>query len=1440
MAAIRKKLVIVGDGACGKTCLLIVFSKDQFPEVYVPTVFENYVADIEVDSKQVELALWDTAGQEDYDRLRPLSYPDTDVILMCFSIDSPDSLGIAYIKGSSLETGHIFMPVCWTLRSQCPHFPGTRPYIDICLTLGGRGDRMGRYGSEAPDHDYRDMDYRSYGHEDLHRDYEDFEREERGFRREKRGREFGNALAAAAFSREGRAFRRFAREGEHLNEYDSYAREEHAQEFDVFQREERVLEYDGRLRGLRPFGRAGDPLPPPGKYRDEEGYGTVPEFREKYSSFGRGEGSRGGGRNSAPPVQEDYSTLQRENSAGEQVGEYSGSDKPEEYPEAELPAVVAGGCIVEGYRSKDVVNDDSSSFSVDGDYRDQDYRAEPGEEKASNIVMLRMLPPNATVSEIRSQLQEQGIQPREVRLMRNKSSGQSRGFAFVEFNHLQDAARWMESNQRTLTVLGQRVSMYYSDPKPKANEDWLCFKCVVQNFKRREKCFKCGVPKSEAELKPQNRKDVPLGHLKEQAQGLLPLPTIYSQAATLPLGVPPQSGEAANDTLILRNLGPHTSLEAILAALAPFATLSPSNVRLIKDKQTQLNRGFAFLQLTTIVEASQLLQILQALQPPLNIDGKIVAVEFAKGSKRDVFLTDGSRVSAATVASTAIAAAQWAVTQRTLTVLGQRVSMYYSDPKPKANEDWLCFKCVVQNFKRREKCFKCGVPKSEAELKPQNRKDVPLGHLKEQAQGLLPLPTIYSQAATLPLGVPPQSGEAANDTLILRNLGPHTSLEAILAALAPFATLSPSNVRLIKDKQTQLNRGFAFLQLTTIVEASQLLQILQALQPPLNIDGKIVAVEFAKGSKRDVFLTDGSRVSAATVASTAIAAAQWAVTQRTLTVLGQRVSMYYSDPKPKANEDWLCFKCVVQNFKRREKCFKCGVPKSEAELKPQNRKDVPLGHLKEQAQGLLPLPTIYSQAATLPLGVPPQSGEAANDTLILRNLGPHTSLEAILAALAPFATLSPSNVRLIKDKQTQLNRGFAFLQLTTIVEASQLLQILQALQPPLNIDGKIVAVEFAKGSKRDVFLTDGSRVSAATVASTAIAAAQWAVTQTVQSSGAVSQQGDYSLYQQPGVLYAEAQEYQQGYDGQSMPPAVTTASNTGAGLMGAYLPSTIVADPAVSLEPEAPGVETVQLPQATTSQQHVTTTTSIQTAQAVLYSQAPTAHKAEIVGKPQPATTSELATPGTALECQQYPVPDVSTYQYDEASGYYYDPQTGLYYDPNSQYYYNTQTQQYMYWDGERRTYIPAAQKSSDQQGSSAQTNSSKEKREKPKNKTAQQGTLAERPQTLMDQLRRSEERGKASPPQGLVAAYSGESDSEDETERNEDREERLTDWNKMACLLCRRQFPSKEALLRHQQLSELHKQNLEQRRSGLPDLEGVERGDMEVSCWDGWKSFTV
>lgn len=87
----RIKLTIVGDGACGKTCLLIVFKDGVFPSNYIPTVFENYVKYLTVDQKPIELVLWDTAGQEEYDSIRPLSYPDTNVILLCYSIDFPES-----------------------------------------------------------------------------------------------------------------------------------------------------------------------------------------------------------------------------------------------------------------------------------------------------------------------------------------------------------------------------------------------------------------------------------------------------------------------------------------------------------------------------------------------------------------------------------------------------------------------------------------------------------------------------------------------------------------------------------------------------------------------------------------------------------------------------------------------------------------------------------------------------------------------------------------------------------------------------------------------------------------------------------------------------------------------------------------------------------------------------------------------------------------------------------------------------------------------------------------------------------------------------------------------------------------------------------------------------------------------------------------------------
>ena len=85
------KIVVVGDGTVGKTCVLMSYTKDEFPTEYVPTVFENYAAAIRVDNKMVNLSLWDTAGQEGFDKLRLLAYPHTDAFLVIFSVMDPAS-----------------------------------------------------------------------------------------------------------------------------------------------------------------------------------------------------------------------------------------------------------------------------------------------------------------------------------------------------------------------------------------------------------------------------------------------------------------------------------------------------------------------------------------------------------------------------------------------------------------------------------------------------------------------------------------------------------------------------------------------------------------------------------------------------------------------------------------------------------------------------------------------------------------------------------------------------------------------------------------------------------------------------------------------------------------------------------------------------------------------------------------------------------------------------------------------------------------------------------------------------------------------------------------------------------------------------------------------------------------------------------------------------
>lgn len=261
--------------------------------------------------------------------------------------------------------------------------------------------------------------------------------------------------------------------------------------------------------------------------------------------------------------------------------------------------------------------------------RERDWR----EEIPNSTIMVKGLANHVSEADIRNEVLRYGLEPKDIRLMRKKETGTSRGFAFVEFPLLSEAVRWKELTQGVILFDGQyRATLHYSIPKDTigaergliSKADWTCSKCGVNNFRRRDLCFKCNSPREEAEV----------GRLGGEG---------YDEISS-----------TATNTLLFRNLDILTTEERVLSMLGQLTVLPIKSLKVAKDPLTNTSRGFAFVELHTTSEATQLYDLLLSMEGNFYVDGRQVTVSYARRS-----LTAMNSAASANAASVALAAAQW-------------------------------------------------------------------------------------------------------------------------------------------------------------------------------------------------------------------------------------------------------------------------------------------------------------------------------------------------------------------------------------------------------------------------------------------------------------------------------------------------------------------------------------------------------------------------------------------------------------------------------------------------------------------------------------------------------------------------------------------------------------------------------------------------------------
>ncbi|GLV40686.1 uncharacterized protein CBL_13813 [Carabus blaptoides fortunei] len=590
-----------------------------------------------------------------------------------------------------------------------------------------------------------------------------------------------------------------------------------------------------------------------------------------------------------------------------------------------------------------------------------------------------------------------------------------------------------------------------------------------------------------------------------------------------------------------------------------------------------------------------------------------------------------------------------------------------------------------------------------------------------------------------------------NNTIMIRGLAQHITENDVRQDIINCG-LMPKDIRLIRKKDTGASRGFAFVEFSTLQEAMRWMEMKQGV----------------------LMLQDQYR----------------AIMQYSIPKDASQQSE--KPPSSKATADWFCIKCGAQNFKRRDNCFKCHASRMESE---------------EGGSG-------SDEVCTY-----------ATKTIMLRNLDALTTEDSVMAVLKdaiPDLISTVSGVCIGRDPLTSTSRGICYLALESTVDALALYGALTSLETPLSIDGKTAIISYCKYHMGDV--------------KKAFSQMQFptASQPNVYSMNDLNSLADYSASR-----YAKtAAEYQQYFQYYKM-----------------YFAQQINEGASITLNSE-------------------NQMDSVNAAAALAQNAILQRNSSKAIYDAGCSSTVPLQIP-SGSDGKKYPIPDVTKFHYDKNTGYYYDSTTGLYYDRNSQYYYNSVIQKYLYWDTDKLTYLLAPTTSEivtaapitavntteissppdgkkgkiekqdrvkvakkiakDMERWAKNLNQKKESTRMPiyneaqgmqsngtstasadigfavlekKNTTPATSTQSlnvfsgQKPENVYSAKSQAE---------GLVAAYGGSSDTSGDEDMADDGTDFL-DWEKLVCLLCKRQFFSKDDLTRHKEMSALHKKNMELR----------------------------